>query len=214
MEYNTGNYDKYMSRNPLKRLMVSRLNSRILGLVRNAVEEQRKDNTHFPVKILDAGCGEGFISGILFSNLSGVQITGLEYTDEALKIARSMNSGVAFLQGDIMQMPFKDESFDVVLCTEVLEHLSDPSKALAELLRVTKGRVIVTVPHEPWFCLGNMLALKNITRFGNPIDHVNHWSYRAFTSFLKNNSNVSWMLGKSFPWTIAQSDLSYAGIQR
>ena len=210
MEYNSGNYDKYKTRNPLKRHMVSRLNHNILRFVRDAVERQRDHDSL--VTILDAGCGEGFITSILFSNIKNVEITGLEYTNEALQIARSMIPEVSFLQGNIMDLPFDDHSFNVVLCTEVLEHLENPDKALSELLRVAENTVIITVPHEPWFRIGNMLALKHLTRLGNPIDHINHWTFGGFSNFLQNNSDVLWTMDKSFPWTIAQSDLTYEGV--
>lgn len=65
---------------------------------------------------------------------------------------------------------------------------------------VTRNTLIITVPHEPWFRMGNLRALKNISRFGNPIDHINHWSYAAFATFLRENSEVNWELNTSFPW--------------
>ena len=204
MKYNSGNFDKYMTRNPLKREMVSRLNDRILHLVQNSMAVRQNAQCDSSVaKILDAGCGEGFISNLIFRNCKDVEITGLEYTEEALQIAREMNPLATFVQGDIAKMPFASRSFDIVLCTEVLEHLADPLAALAELLRVAKGALIITVPHEPWFRMGNMLVLKNVTRFGNPIDHINHWTFTGFKSFLNKNTEVSWTVEKSFPWTVA-----------
>lgn len=48
----------------------------------------------------------------------------------------------------VYELPFKDEEFDIVLCCSVLEHLEDPRKAIAEMMRVLKpkGRIIVSVP--------------------------------------------------------------------
>lgn len=44
--------------------------------------------------------------------------------------------------------------------------------------------MIITIPHEPWFRLSNLLVLKNVLRFGNPIDHINHWNKTSFRKFL------------------------------
>ena len=204
MKYNSGNFDKYMTKNPLKREMVSKLNEKILHHVQASLAVRKVMNKKSDVvRMLDAGCGEGFISNLIYTNCKDVEITGLEYTEEALRIAREMNPYITFIQGDIVKMPFASEFFDIVLCTEVLEHLTNPSAALSELLRVAKGTLIISVPHEPWFRMGNMLVLKNITRFGNPIDHINHWTFKGFKHFLSRHSMESWTVEQSFPWTVA-----------
>ena len=185
--YSSGNYEKYMSKNPLKRKMVERLNERILSRVREAVDLAAADPAaSLPVRILDAGCGEGFISGLLYANLRDVEIAGLEYSDEAIEMARRMNPEIQFVQGDIAHMPFENGAFDIVLCTEVLEHLEKPSDALWEISRIAKRVILLTVPDEPWFCLGNLLVLKNVRRLGNPVDHVNHWTFHAFSRFVES----------------------------
>lgn len=202
MQYNSGNYDKYMSKNPLKRRMIDRLNKKIVSnlkeMVKDIVVEESK------IKILDAGCGEGFITNLLYNNLKNAEFTGIEFTKEALEIAREMNKNINFVQGDIYEMPFKDLSFDIVICTEVLEHLEDPEKAVSELKRLSKKYILLTVPNEPWFCLGNLIALKNINRLGNPIDHINHWTFGDFKKFAKQNFGGKLVFDTSFPWTIAK----------
>lgn len=187
VQYNPGNYEKYMTKNPLKRKMVERLNEKIVNYIERLCTEINKEK----VKILDAGCGEGFISDLIDRNVENVQITGLEYTEEALKIARQMNQNITLIQGDIYSMPFEDHAFDIVLCTEVLEHLEKPDLALQELARVAEYTVFLTVPDEPWFCMGNLLALKNVSRLGNPIDHINHWTYRGFAKYIADKNICS-----------------------
>lgn len=197
-EYNTGNYDKYMSKNPLKRMMVNRLNERVLCIIRQAAGNEKRT-----YKILDAGCGEGFITSLIFDNFTNVEITGLEYTPEAVAQARKRNGHISFIQGDVCHMPFEDGAFDLVICMEVLEHLERPDAALKELSRVSKNEVLLTVPDEPWFCLGNLLVLKNVKRFGNPIDHRNHWTYHKFIKYVKKFLPEGGCFGqKSFPWSI------------
>lgn len=202
MEYNPGNYEKYMTKNPLKRRMVENLNEKIVKAILQITEEIAKEKGI--VKILDAGCGEGFITDLIGRNVKHAKITGLEYTKEALEIARSMNAEIDFVQGDIYKLPFGENTFDIVLCTEVLEHLEKPELALSELARVTENTVFLTVPNEPWFCMGNLLVLKNVSRLGNPVDHVNHWSYRGFVKYIGTkyeNFRERQSYG-SFPWTI------------
>ncbi len=52
---------------------------------------------------------------------------------------------------DVQRLSFTNRSFDIVLCQEVLEHVPDPVKAIAELKRVAAKQLIITVPYEPFF---------------------------------------------------------------
>ena len=62
VQYNSGNYDKYMSRNLLKRSMVKRLNKKIVSNISEMAKNIGTENVK--LKILDAGCGEGFITDL------------------------------------------------------------------------------------------------------------------------------------------------------
>jgi len=156
------------------------------------------------IKILNAGCGEGFITNLLYNSLDNAEFTGLEYTKEALNVARGMNGNINFVQGDIYKMPFQDLSFNVVICTEVLKHLEEPERAVSELRRLSKEYILLTVPDELWFCLGNLIALKNIRRMGNPTGHINHWTFGKFKKFAIKNLGGELRFDTSFPWTIAE----------
>ena len=87
----------------------------------------------------------------------------------------------------------------------MLEHLEDPAAALAELQRVAGYAVLLTVPDEPWFCMGNLLVCKHVRRFGNPPGHINHWTYRKFLSYVRSHilcGGGDLEHGKSFPWSV------------
>ncbi|MFZ5424783.1 MAG: class I SAM-dependent methyltransferase [Patescibacteria group bacterium] len=102
-------------------------------------------------KILDMGCGEGFYS-MIFDQLFDVEVTAVDYDEEILSMAREwLNNAtkVTLMQGDITNLPFEDNYFDKIVCTEVLEHIPDDVKAAKELFRVLKpgGVLAATVPN-------------------------------------------------------------------
>ncbi len=104
--------------------------------------------------LLDAGCGEG---RHCFGALErGARVVGLDLDRESLKAAARplANRGVelgrlgAMLQGNAFQLPFRDGTFDKVICSEVMEHVHDYVGAARELARVTRpeGMVAITIP--------------------------------------------------------------------
>ncbi len=136
-----------------------------------------------PETVLDAGCGEGFVANYLAAHNEDVEVTGVDVSEGALDYARSHYSEVAtFRKGSVYKLPFSDKSFDAVLCSEVLEHLEDPLAAMAELKRVSRETVLITVPREPYF-----KWLNDIGRaVGVSLDpgHVNFWTKRSFQDFI------------------------------
>ncbi len=197
--YQSGNLRKYQSANPLRRILVRRMQERVARL---ALECCGRPG---PVRVLDAGCGEGFNAAMLEKRMPGARIVLLDMSGEALEYARTLCSGhCEFRLGSVLELSFPEAAFDLVLCTEVLEHLEEPEQALSELLRVSSGRVLISVPEEPWFRAGNLLTLRNVRRLGNPPDHVNHWTYSGFRQWiLQRTGGWSTVLCRSFPWTLA-----------
>lgn len=97
-----------------------------------------------PLVILDAGCGTGAISKHL---LQFGDIHGVDFAEDAVQIAAS--NGIRAVYGDICALPFADNFFDGVICTDVLYHKAvDPQKAVQELHRVLKpgGILLLRVP--------------------------------------------------------------------
>jgi SAM-dependent methyltransferase len=103
--------------------------------------------------------------------------------------------------GDACQLPFPDESFDLILAIEVLEHLNRPELALAEIARVGCGRVVLSVPQEPLWRIGNLLRCRYWPAWGNTPGHVQHWGSRAFERLVSRHLRVvaRW---HPPPWTI------------
>ena len=197
--YSSGNLRKYRSANPLRRILVGRMQSTIVSLCEKCVGDA------VAPRILDAGCGEGINAALLEKRLPRAKLTLLDVSEGALAYAASLCSGdCEFRCGSVMELPFPDGTFDLVLCSEVLEHLERPEGALAELQRVSSGSVLISVPHEPWFRAGNLLTLRNVKRFGDPPDHLNHWTFSGFRRWVLIRSD-GWKNAfyRSFPWSIA-----------
>jgi ubiquinone/menaquinone biosynthesis C-methylase UbiE len=154
-----------------------------------------------PVSILDAGCGEGFTLSRLEAKHIGTNLQGVDFLDTAVKIGNKMHPKLKLKQGDIYKLPYKDNEFDLVLCTEVLEHLEDPEKALKELKRVSKKYCIISVPNDPLFMFGNFIRGKNLSRWGNDIEHINHWNTDAFKKFVSKHLTVQ-AVRTPLPWTM------------
>lgn len=97
-------------------------------------------------RLLDVGCGVGYMMRALGN---GYECVGLEYDFEALKSNRE-NGLPNMARASAGEIPFKTASFDVVVCSELLEHMpgDEDGKVLSEIGRVTKpgGRVFITVP--------------------------------------------------------------------
>ena len=105
-----------------------------------------------PKKILDAGCGRGFYLKVLSSFSFIKEIHGVDINDNYLKIAKkiNINKRVKIKNASLYNLPYQDKYFDLIICSEVLEHLEDDIKAILELKRVLKpeGAIIITVPHK------------------------------------------------------------------
>lgn len=101
--------------------------------------------------MLDLGCGTGFVLAGLRGRFPAISFTGGELFAAGLEVARRRLPGVPLLQLDARRLPFTN-AFDVVGAFDVLEHVDDDERVLAEMYRATRpgGGAIVTVPQHPW----------------------------------------------------------------
>ena len=101
--------------------------------------------------LLDVGCGPASITADLAERVAPGRVVGLDAAAGALEAARAtlrergLSEQVEVTSGDVMALPFEDGSFDIVHAHQVLQHLTDPVGALAEMRRLTRPGGIVAV---------------------------------------------------------------------
>lgn len=136
-----------------------------------------------PRAVLDAGCGEGYVYRGLVAR--GVQAawTGVDASEGAVRYAAARNPECAWSVGDLRQMAQPSRSAELVLCSQVLEHIPQPERVRDELARVAGQWLLVSVPLEPVF--RSICALTVATGIGQDPGHVNFWTPRQFRNFLR-----------------------------
>lgn len=104
--------------------------------------------------VLDVGCAEGYFMNVVRDRF-GASVWGVDLSTTALQKAHDIY-GFPVAAAEATRLPFADGSFDLVLSTEVIEHVLDPDLMIAEMRRVSRGTVLVTTPvsqsadeHEP-----------------------------------------------------------------
>jgi ubiquinone/menaquinone biosynthesis C-methylase UbiE len=129
--------------------------------------------------VLEIGCGQGAFAKLLAER--GAFLTAADFSRIAVEATSALLHGIpnaVVCVADVERIPISDESFDLVISQETLEHVPDPRKGLSELVRVTKrgGRLIVTTPNylSPigLYRLGKWLARSEFTEQGQPINNL------------------------------------------
>jgi 2-polyprenyl-3-methyl-5-hydroxy-6-metoxy-1,4-benzoquinol methylase len=190
----TGNaYDKYATTNPIEQWMMR-------GFMR-ALDEALAALS--PRRILEIGVGEGHVMSRVRSRFPGVPLVGVDLLDETLGDGWR-EQDLACMFGDATRLPFGDDSFDLVLAIEVLEHVPSPGLALAELSRVCSGTFVASVPFEPIWRVGNMVRGRYVGQFGNTPGHVNHWTRWGFRRFVGTRFHVQQSFSP-LPWTMVRA---------
>lgn len=169
---------------------------------------------HRPQRLLDVGSGRGIIS-LEIHNLVG-EIQGIEYNKSNLMEAEMFKKetgiqNVFFQWGDAKDIPFPNNEFDMVICSQVLEHIENPHHAVKELSRVSRGIVLVDVPTPLWelwqFSYWTLNKLRNPSRALNRYrevkkggnaslkrafqpEHVNKWAPWKWKNLLESQEEL------------------------
>ena len=131
---------------------------------------------HNQTQALDIGCGVGYTLQRL---PDGFKKIGVDYSFSALKLAsQQLAKGAALVRSSGCALPFKDNSFGLITCIEVLEHLEDDAKAVSEISRVLRpgGLLIASVPNHYYF-----------QEYRELMGHYRHYSPESFAELLSRH---------------------------
>jgi 2-polyprenyl-3-methyl-5-hydroxy-6-metoxy-1,4-benzoquinol methylase len=133
-----------------------------------------------PHSVLDVGCGTGHLLRFLVDRMqtSPERIVGVDHSEAGIRRARALLPEGTWHVEDLFSLSLDGDQFDLVLCSEVLEHLDEPGRAVDVLLRLCApgGRVAITVPdgaQDSWE------------------GHVNFWDEHDLRAFLAPHGLVA-----------------------
>jgi ubiquinone/menaquinone biosynthesis C-methylase UbiE len=172
------------------------------------------------LSLLDVGCGPGNITADLATRLGTGSAVGIDLSEEVVALAREAyatpaHANLSFEVGNVYELDFATEQFDVVYAHQVLQHLGNPIAALEEMRRVLKPGGLLAVrdgdfgafvwsPHDPvldrWMALYHALSKRN----GGEADagrHLNAWVRAAGFEELKvSSSNWTYQTPEERAW--------------
>ena len=129
-----------------------------------------------PRSILDVGCGTGHLLRLVVDRMVAPpeKVVGVDHSEAGIRQARELLPSATWVVGDLYGLPGALDRFDLVLCTEVLEHLHEPARAVEVLRRLCapNGRVAITVPD------GSQDSWEG---------HVNFWDEDELRTFLASH---------------------------
>jgi len=136
-------------------------------------------------KILDIGCGDGFLSSLLIEK-KDCSVTGLDISEVAAEKAKAR--GVDVVVANVEEpLPFEDNSFDFVIATEVLEHITLSEELLLEMARVSRRYLLVSIPNSAFWKYRLQLLFGKFPKqwLIHPREHLRFWAKTDFKKTIK-----------------------------
>lgn len=187
-------FDKEAASNPIERRLVTAFSSALLDLLPPR-----------PRRVLEVGCGEGGQLRKVARLAPSAVLFGFDLpSDELASRWEGLDAQMAC--GSAEHLPYPDDSFDLVLALEVLEHVPDPDAVLAEIARVGTGDVVLSVPWEPVWRLGNLARGRYVSELGNTPGHIQHFGRGAFRRLVGRHLAVR-AVRRPFPWTFVGAEI-------
>jgi ubiquinone/menaquinone biosynthesis C-methylase UbiE len=155
-------------------------------------------------KALDIGCGCGVYSMLM--GKKGYSVEGIDINSISLSKAKkwaneeNISTKVNFQNMDVHNLAFPDNYFDLIIASEVIEHLNRPMGALKEIARVLKpnGKLIVTMPNLfslPWFIRKLTCKIKNLELTSDERQHIDFPFWKSMKMLQKSNLKIEFCSG-------------------
>ncbi len=173
-------------------------------MIQQWARQQNRNLSEERLRLLDAGCGDGINMAGLAERAKtaawNFAITGVDYNPLRVRRAIRLDIGLPAAQSTLYTLPFRDGTFDVILCNHVLEHVPEPEKALRELRRVLRqeGLLIVGVPNEGCFLakMRNRVFQRSILRH---TDHLHFFTRESCSQLLQGTGfHIQRVEGETF----------------
>ncbi len=158
-----------------------------------------------PRRLLDMGCGSGYLAKLLKAGVPGLVVHGVDISSVALERARDHLDQIWQVDLDKNDMPVSSEQYDTVTCIEVLEHLYDPDHAMREIARVLApgGYTVVTVPNLAYWRYRLDLLRGRVPQPAVDRRHLHQFDQRVLVeTFARSDLQLTGMTGHGLrlPW--------------
>ncbi len=158
-----------------------------------------------PRRLLDVGCGSGYLAKLLKARLPGLVVHGVDISSVALERARDHLDQIWQVDLDKNDMPVSSEQYDTVTCIEVLEHLYDPDHAMREIARVLApgGYTVVSVPNLAYWRYRLDLLRGRVPQPAVDPRHLHQFDQRLLAeTFARSDLKLAAMTGHGLrlPW--------------
>jgi len=124
-----------------------RLNKRLVRYLLSGLERSSSRPARW--RVLEPGCGTGFATSLMYDDPDVAFAVALDADESALREGRRHKPDLIAIVGDLLHLPFKNNTFDLVYNSSTVEHPDDPGAAVTEMQRVCHdgGRVFIGVPY-------------------------------------------------------------------
>lgn len=184
-------YDRYHARNPVARAIMHRYLDTAAALVAPLDVQS----------MMDVGCGEGHFLAHLRSVKPEAHTLGVDLSTQMVSGASERYPDIQFRQESAYHLNAEDSSVDLVVAADLLQHVSDPQRALREISRVARKFVLLSVPREPLWRVLNILRLAYLDEWGNPPGHVHHFRRGDFLNMVRGHVRIM-SVQYPTPWVV------------
>lgn len=184
---------KYESSGLIGRWLVSRFFGAVNAMVSSCLPQVSN--------VLEVGCGPGYSTKKLAMLSGSRRFVASDVASPLISQARRRNPETWFVNQSVFDLAHRDQSFDLVVMLEVLEHLDRPESALRELHRVCRKYLVISTPREPIWRALNCMRGKYLSDWGNTPGHLQHWSSSGLVKEVSPYFSVLAM-SRPLPWTV------------